>query len=113
MNYYGQMLSFVSKLDLQATIQASLQLNAGRTLRWCDPARRTAITDYLAAHSAWVEAELTPFWEPMAAVYDASAGPWTPALHLETVKLMEAFDLRFTVLIQQAWIRVLLERHEA
>lgn len=107
------MLSFIPRLDLQATIQASLQLNAGRTLRWCDPARRGAITEYLTAHSDWAEAELTPLWKPMADLYDENSGAWTPTIHREAVRLMEAFDLRLTVLLQQAWIRILLERHES
>jgi len=107
------MLSFTPQLDLQATIQASLKLNAGRTLRWCDPVRRAAIIEYLTEHSDWVEAELGPLWAPMAALHDVNSGSWTPAIHVETVRLMDAFDLRFTVLLQQAWIRILLERHES
>jgi hypothetical protein len=104
------MISFAPHSDFAATVQASLMLEAGRTLRWKPVAEREAISEFLATHWYWVETELKPFWKPLAELHVAEPASWDRENNSEARRLMAAFDLRLTALLQQAWIRILLAK---
>lgn len=104
------MISSTPYADFRAAVQASLALEAGRTLRWKPTAEREAIMEYLVTHWNWVESSMKPFWTPLAELYAPEAGDWSRAMAEDSRKLLKAFDLRLTVLIQQAWLQILFER---
>ena len=107
------MISSTPYADFRSTVQSSLALEAGRTLRWKPIEEREAIVEHLVTHWNWVESSLTPFWEPLAELYNDDAGAWAREQAEASRKLLKAFDLRLTVLIQQAWLRILFERKAA
>jgi hypothetical protein len=100
------MISLTPYSDLATTLQASLALEAGRTLRWKTAEERGAIEEYIVTHWHLVERQLNSSWEPLAALHAEANGPWDREKQAESRRLMAKFDLRVTVMLQQ--IAVLL-----
>lgn len=96
--------------DIRLTIQAALGLEAGRTLRWKSQDEREQILEYLVTHWDWVERTLEPFWRPLQELYSDDAGMWDRHKASTSRELLKDFDLRLTVLIQQTWLRILMDR---
>jgi len=104
------MILFTAHKTFNSTLKASFAMEAGRTLRWKPVAERRAILRYLMVHWLWTRRELKAYWLPLKALHSKKSGLWTKAENAEARRLMEAFDLRLTALLQQAWIRILLAK---
>lgn len=104
------MISSNPYFNFRSTVQAGLALEAGRTLRWKPIAESEAILSHLINNWSWAEQELTPEWLALKKLYSPASGTWDAAEAASSRLALKAFDLRLTVLIQQAWVRILFER---
>jgi len=92
--------------DVLTALDVALALEAGRTLRWKAEDEREAILEYIATNRYWVEKFLSPSWVELNSLYEPAV-VWNREVADQSRKLLAAFDLKATVMLQVIWVKIL------